>query len=144
MSSAVDSTHQSGTWFALLHRYRAYLLVAFWCLAFTATHVPAVPMPGAFSWEDKVVHAVTFAVLASLLLWLLSERQISVARRALLVLGIILCYALFDETTQPLVGRYRDVLDATADFFGASCVVLLWAFHRMLYGRRDSDAVPHG
>jgi len=41
-------------------------------------------------------------------------------------MGWICLYAVFDEATQPLVGREFDFLDITADLLGASLGALVF------------------
>lgn len=107
---------------------RGWILGFFWTLAFTGTHFPHAQVPGGFSWGDKVVHGTMFFVLASLLLWALPDHLRPRWRRVTLVLGVLLVYAIFDETTQPMFGRDRDFLDGMADMAGATLASIVFFF----------------
>jgi len=97
----------------------AITLAAF-AVAFTATHLPPANVPTAVSVNDKLIHAVTYLILG--LLCRLNLRQkpptLTASDNIVCILTMVL-YALFDEVTQPLVGRSFEFGDLLADVIGA-------------------------
>lgn len=99
-----------------------WILAAVWCLAFTLSHLPRVPVGSYFSWEDKLFHCVGFFGLGSLLYWALPT-QMAWPRKVTWCMAILLGYALLDETTQPYFGRTCSPWDGLADMMGAACAM---------------------
>ncbi|MCA9255783.1 MAG: VanZ family protein, partial [Phycisphaerales bacterium] len=77
--------------------------------------------------NDKLMHLVGYGGLGFATMWTLAIRR----RRASLWPGFfgawvaMLCYALFDESTQPIVGRSFEWSDLAADATGAALGLLL-------------------
>lgn len=95
------------------------MLIAYWLLMFFGTHIPRVPTSLAGP-NDKVLHLLGYGGLAVLLLGLRSSRGPVTIRTIALLWLLLGCYGVFDEITQPLVGRYADVADWIADVVGAA------------------------
>ena len=104
-----------------------------WIFVLSAQELPPVPRAG-FSWEDKVQHAFTYALLALLTLGaatrVLGRRARPAALYALAFTWAAL-YGLSDEWHQGFVpGRDASALDWLADASGAALVVLTMALWR--------------
>lgn len=98
-------------------RLAPILLVIYWAMLFTGTHLPGSSFRG-FHFNDKVMHFGAFAGLAFLLAWALPK---SIKRINGLVIAaiLILAYAIFDEWTQGFVpNRSPDIHDFFADTLG--------------------------
>lgn len=96
-----------------------YLLIAFWLLIFTATHLPQQSLPS-LHFSDKLYHAGAFSGLAFLLAWSLTARRIALRKMTLIVVLICVGYGVVDEWTQQFVaGRTCDIFDLAADCIGA-------------------------
>ncbi len=103
-----------------------------WIFVLSAQESPPVPRSG-FSWEDKVQHAITYAVLAFLTLRVAERaarrRGAAVATYAFAFVWAAL-YGLSDEWHQGFVpGRDASAADWLADAAGAALVVVaigLW------------------
>ena len=65
---------------------------------------------------DKLAHFFGYSVLG----FLFAAPKKHSGTGILRAMGWIFLYAVFDEVTQPLVGREFDFLDITADLLGAS------------------------
>ena len=96
------------------------LLVGYWLLAFTATHMPMRPGNGGIPHLDKAVHLTIYTGLALLLsVWFGVRKRVG---GAMFVAGAVLvalvAYATFDEVSQIPVGRTADVRDWFADLAG--------------------------
>ncbi len=76
-----------------------------------ATHWPGLAIKGPISRTDLVIHAGVFAAW-TLLLGLTGW----VRTRRLVLMGV--CFAIFDETTQPMFSRVFDWWDLGADIAG--------------------------
>lgn len=113
-----------------------------WIFVLSAQESPPVPRSG-FSWEDKVQHAITYAVLAFLTLRV-AERAARQRRPALAAYAFAFVwatlYGLSDEWHQGFVpGRDASAADWLADAAGAALVVVaigLW--RRRHASRRES------
>lgn len=84
--------------------YAAALLVA--------THWPGLAVKGPVSRTDLIIHVCVFAGWAfglGLTGWV----------RSWALVGVSVCFAIFDETTQPLFSRVFDWADLGADVLGA-------------------------
>lgn len=121
------------------------LLGLYWSLLFVATHMPmhvgrSVRVP-----SDKLVHFVSYAVLAALLAWTLSGTARLRATWLLVLLVLVGAYGAVDELTQALVpSRTADLMDWVADVSGAACGLLAVALLRFASARvsrrRRADA----
>lgn len=112
-------------------RLAPLLLVAYWLLLFTGTHLPNLSMPKVPN-GDKIQHFVAYAGLAFLLCWSIPGRQRTVGMRMTLAFVITAVYGVFDEYTQQFVGRDMDVADFIADCFGAAVGITAYRFARGL------------
>lgn len=89
--------------------------------AFALTHAPPPTHPKPHWWfNDKVYHAVGFLILGFLTVWMRRRRRSADDWRVCGggLIGLLI-YAVFDEVTQPLVGRSCEALDWLADALGA-------------------------
>ena len=106
--------------------YTLYALTALcWVGAFTLTHLPPGDMPPEIHGPDKVLHFVGYAGLAGTLYMTL--RAAGYRRAALIAVLICLNYGIFDECTQPLFGRDRELGDWVADACGTVAGTILGA-----------------
>jgi VanZ family protein len=95
------------------------LLVIYWSSMFFGTHLPQMPQ-GLTGHSDKLLHFCAYGGLAVLLLsWRITRGRVSM-RQLLLFWLMIGAYGIFDEVTQPLVGRDCDIKDWLADLIGAA------------------------
>jgi VanZ family protein len=86
------------------------------------THLPSAIF--LFAGIDKLFHAVTYGILALLLLWALPR---TARRPALLAMALASAYGVSDELHQALVpGRSPDVVDWLADTAGAALALGWW------------------
>lgn len=97
------------------------MLVGYWVLAFTATHMPMKGGGPGIPHLDKAVHLTIYTGLALLLsVWFGVRKRVG---GAMFVAGAVLvalvAYATFDEVSQMAVaGRTADVRDWFADLAG--------------------------
>ncbi len=113
------------------------VVALYWGLMFVGTHLPHIDLPGGSTIVsiDKLLHFSGYlglGFLLSLVVVTSASRRgeselLALRKRGYLVLLIIAAYAIFDETTQMLVGRSCELLDGTADLLGALCGVLIVA-----------------
>ncbi len=94
--------------------------------AFVATHVPAAKISLHRLPNDLLLHFVGFVLLGVVTIW----RAAGGGARIGLRLGLLWClllvaYGLFDERTQPFVGRSFQWVDWLADSSGAAAGVML-------------------
>jgi hypothetical protein len=112
-------------------RHRRSVLILYWIAAFVATHWPEIERwtPESF-WlfphQDKAIHATMYAGWVGLWWWVLSAGRARLNRATLnwLVLGGV-AYAIFDESTQRIVGRTTELGDLAADLAGTLLAVTL-------------------
>lgn len=114
----------------LLRRLSLLLAVAWMAVLFYLSHQPTLETPHLFSGQDKLFHALAYAVLGFLLLGSrhLSGNGFSNAqmRGSILVASL---YGISDEFHQYFVpGRNSDVWDWVADTLGALIAVSLLAW----------------
>jgi VanZ family protein len=115
--------------------FRRRLLIVYWIGMFSLTHMPGIGRYAPrFSNSDKVWHMLFYAGWAALWWWLLSAggRRINTATAFKIFIGG-LAYAIFDETTQAIVGRNPSAYDMLADLTGitaALLILLLWQKYR--------------
>ena len=134
-------------------RFATCVLVIYWLMLFTGTHLPALPkMPARVT--DKTLHSVAFFGLTILLCWVVQTRD-HVWRKFAWVAMIAISYAAFDEITQSFVrGRTTDVKDFVADTLGILAAISVYATLRRLLPQwatpaarfeqvPRSDAQPH-
>ena len=103
---------------ARMSRWIGIALLGYWCMRFTATHIP-IETPKLPQNSDKLVHIVMYGGLSCLLSGWLTAR----GRRGLRVLAVVLAvtavYGVVDELLQIPVGRHADVNDWLADCAGS-------------------------
>ncbi|NMC70979.1 MAG: VanZ family protein [Myxococcales bacterium] len=122
-------------------RWRAWWPAVAWAaLVLTLTSIPHPTLPlAAFSWSDKLAHAVLYAVLGFLAA-LGAARDARLRRHPIgfLLLAVVGCLAALgalDEVHQAWIpGRSADVLDWVADLAGGT----LGAFAGLPWLRRRS------
>jgi VanZ family protein len=110
---------------ALLQKLRLpllILLIGYWGLIFTLTHLPPKRLPHVNLW-DKAEHLLAYGCLASLLFLTLWSRRPDRRKLALVVLVTCMSYGAIDEWLQIPVGRDCSILDWTADTLGSSLAV---------------------
>jgi VanZ family protein len=112
-----------------LRRLALFVALAWLVVLFYLSHQPILPVPMVFSFQDKVVHALAYGVLAALLL--AARRPGADGYSRAQILGSILIaslYGITDEWHQSFVpGRSPDFWDWVADTTGAVIAVLLIA-----------------
>lgn len=88
--------------------------------------VPSPPeIPGGFHFADKIAHFIAYAVLSFLLFTSLFEgKKLSTV---LIVAAVCLVYGGVIEILQIFTHRQPEILDLTADLFGAVCGAALGA-----------------
>jgi len=106
----------------------------FWCILtivvtvsiLVLSLVPSPPeIPGGFHFADKIAHFIAYAVLSFLLFTSLFEgKKLSTV---LLVAALCLAYGGVIEILQIFTHRQPEILDLTADLFGAVCGAALGA-----------------
>lgn len=120
-------------------RLAVVLLVVYWLLIFTGTHLPRLPSTGIDN-ADKVQHFAAFLGLAFLLAWAIPASKKNVATKMTVAFLVAACYGVFDELTQGLVSRSTDLYDYYADLAGALAgVVVYYIARRFLVGRSSPD-----
>tara|TARA_A100000171_G_scaffold49507_1_gene58746 strand:+ start:1124 stop:1534 length:411 start_codon:yes stop_codon:yes gene_type:complete len=114
------------------------LFVFFTVALLVATHWPGLYIPGPFSRTDLIVHAGVFCVWTWLFYgsgFILGGRVCPCGTRRLIWTAVIgMCFAVFDETTQPLFRRVFDLWDLIADIVGVLLAVGLIALSRRVAG----------
>ena len=94
------------------------LLVGWWLLIFTATHLPLSSSAGDSPVPDKLIHFVMYAGLGFLLPFWSDRRRHRTLAGYLVLFTIIALYAVADELLQIPVGRTAEWLDGVADLAG--------------------------
>ena len=105
---------------------------------FIMTHLPKQTVPRTLaSANDKLLHALAFLVLGFLLSLAIQLRVRSYGWYAYVIPTFVfgLLYGWFDELTQPLVGRYYDLMDLAVDGLGLVMGILLFEGVRRLLAR---------
>lgn len=98
----------------------------------TATHWPGLTIKGPIDRTDLVIHAGVFFWWTVLLYnaRLFAAGGCGCVKRRLVWTGLAgVCFAGFDELTQPMFSRVADPLDFAADSIGvlvACCVIFWW------------------
>ncbi len=90
-------------------------------------------VPPLFPGQDKVLHALVFAILGFLVAGtLLPAVHQTRKRHIVMAIGLIAAYGMLDEVHQHFVpGRMPDVLDVLADISGG--ILGVWLFTRSLH-----------
>lgn len=98
------------------------LLVFFTAALLLATHWPGLSVQGPIDRTDLIVHCGVFCVWTWLLYgsgFILGGKVCSCGKRRLIWTAVVgVCFAVFDETTQPIFRRVFDPLDLIADITG--------------------------
>ncbi len=93
---------------------------------FYLSHQPSLPVPALFPHQDKLFHAIAYALMSWVALaafGYLSEPKKIIAISAWLFCAL---YGVTDEWHQSFVdGRFADVLDWLADCFGAGLAIYI-------------------
>ncbi len=100
------------------------VLATYWISMYVGTHVPTLPSVIA-EHADKLLHCCAYGGLAFLLILAIGSRQPITFRQLVFVWFLVAGYGVFDEVTQPLVGRHADLVDWVADIFGAAIGLLI-------------------
>ena len=100
------------------------ILVIYWISMYVGTHVPTLPSVIA-DHADKLIHCCAYGGLAFLLILAIGSRRSITFRQFVFVWLFVAGYGVFDEVTQPLVGRHADLVDWVADIFGAAIGLLI-------------------
>lgn len=113
-------------WPSVIRLVLVCALVTYWLAMFFGTHLPRLPKSLAEQ-SDKVLHFVAYGGLAVLLLGWRASRRVPTLQTVVMLWVLIAVYGLFDEVTQPLVGRHCDFGDWIADITGAGLgLVVTW------------------
>jgi VanZ family protein len=100
-------------------------------VTFVAALLPVTGMPQAFSWQDKAMHALAFAVLAAL------GWKADVASAKVLFAGLVV-FGLAIEVAQGLTPtRQPELLDLVADAVGAAVMIAALRWLAAKRGRRS-------
>ena len=112
---------------AAIHRRPGLILAIYWPIAFIGTHLPRFgPLRGEPRHRfplDKLAHFACYALLAWLILLLLSRRM-RLPAAIVLTLAVAAAYGVVDELTQPFIGRTADRWDYVANLAGIAMGVL--------------------
>jgi len=108
----------------VLRRVIKVLLVLYWAFALTMTHIPHPPPMGPVT-SDKLAHFLGYGALTGLLFLALWVSRPNMRWMPLIVLGIVLAYAAFDELTQPFFHRDAEFGDWLADSAAAVVAVMV-------------------
>lgn len=113
-------------------------LPVIWIACFILTHIPRenVPETPSLPYIDKVVHFLMFSVLGWLLAKALYSRTDSKRTALVKTIGLLALYGIFDEVTQPIVGRTMELGDWIADVCGAACAATLAIY---VYGKKKKN-----
>ena len=130
-----------------LRRLALFVALAWLVVLFYLSHQPILPVPMVFSFQDKVVHALAYGVLAALLL--AARRPGADGYSRAQILGSILIaslYGITDEWHQSFVpGRTSSVKDWLADAAGilvALVVLAVWERWRSRHSRPTRVSSP--
>lgn len=112
-------------------RLTTLVLVAYWILLFSGTHMPSPPKTGLPS-GDKTQHFIAFFGLAMLLCWAIPTRSRPL-RKIAWVLAIAISYAAFDEWSQRFVpNRQVDIEDFYTNTLGILAATACYAAVRFV------------
>ena len=96
---------------------------------FFLTHLPPSGIPASIEGLDKLAHFLGYSVLGFLLFAVRKPEDQALGKTVL----ILALYSLFDEATQPLVGRDFELWDIAADLLGATSGA--WLFQKSGLGK---------
>lgn len=125
---------------AFLRRYRAALAYA--SLIFLLSSIPTLKSPDiGLSFEDKIYHAIEYAVMGFLLQRGSDATGRRSAKRFLMVFAVGVCYAATDEIHQWFVpGRQCDFYDFLSDAAGVLAGQTLFSTgHLWLLSRKKNN-----
>lgn len=127
-------------WFPTRRTLLFAVLSGYWIFIFIGTHLPTIPQ-GLADQGDKTLHFCAYGGLAVvLLIWRARLRPLSFGTVAILWL-LIAGYGIFDEITQPLVGRDCELGDWIADIVGAAIgLAVAWPIAATIFRRRWSKS----
>lgn len=115
-------------------RLATVVLVVYWILLFSGTHLPSPPktgMPG----SDKSQHFIAFFGLATLLCWAIPARKRPL-RKIFWVLVIAVSYAAFDEWSQGFVpNRQVDIKDFYTNVLGILAAIACYAMAIVMFSK---------
>lgn len=114
----------------MIRRVLIFLLVVYWAVIFTLTHLPPMHLPQTGA-GDKLAHFIGYFGLATLL-YLVFWWSKHVRHPALLTLAICAAYGAVDELLQIPVGRNADIMDWVADMAGATTAVTMMVILRSM------------
>ena len=123
----------------VLRRFILVALVLYWCFALTMTHIPHPPPIGPRV-SDKLIHFLAYGLLSGLLFLAMWLSRPNMRWLPLVVMGIVLAYAAFDELTQPLFHRDCEFGDWLADSAAGVIAVSVLGVIRHLMRRRFAAA----
>lgn len=109
-------------------------------LLLTATHWPGLVVQGPVDWTDKIIHCGVFCIWTCLFYLAQLIGGCTCGKRRLIwaiVSGF--CFAVFDETTQPIFNRVFDLLDLAADCLGVLLAAGLITGARRVWPRFRGD-----
>ncbi len=119
------------------------VLACYWLGLFITSHIPRTPRLLPFEHGDKVMHLLTYAILAMLCALHASLKGPLNARRLLAIAGMIAAYGVADELLQiPVPGRSCDVLDWIADLVGIVCGLTSFVLLRQGTGLLRAEGIP--
>ena len=112
------------------------ICIVLWVTAFVLTHI-SLPKPTGVPGQDKTLHGVGYAGLASVFLLTLVAYGQDRTHRVLITLVTMAAYGAFDELTQNLVSPARSASfgDWLSDIAGTVSALVLWEFLLHLLSR---------
>ena len=114
-------------------RYLSLLLALSWAgVIYYLSSQPGTDTPMLFPLQDKLLHAIVFAILGFLGMGALEAAAHGYhAWQVWLVASLVTLYALLDEFHQRFVpGRTVDIYDVMADIFGG--LLGIWVMYRLV------------
>ena len=117
-------------------------MAALFCFSSLSQRPPTPGLQG-FRWDDKLQHAVAYAILGALVWRALADHQ--ALRRAVMALLISAAYGIADEVHQAFVpGRECSFLDWVMDAAGATIAVALLLVFRDLRSLNTNTTCAKG
>ncbi len=115
-------------------RLATLVLIVYWILLFSGTHLPSPPKTG-LPRSDKLQHFIAFFGLATLLCWAIPARG-RPWRKIAWVLGIAIPYAAFDEWSQRFVtSRQVDLADFYTNLMGILAATACYAVAIVIFSK---------
>ena len=106
----------------------------------TATHWPGLTIKGPIDRTDLIIHAGVFCIWTCLLYATRWIGGCTCGTRRLVWTGVAaICFATFDESTQPLFRRVFDWWDLAADYTGVLLALALLTATQRIWPRFRSD-----